>query len=130
MFRKKGVRPATLLKKRLWYSCFPVNFVKFLGTSFFIEHIWWLLLTGHLHGEKGTFTFFTKLFDKERRALIRAVHCVKSVQIRSSSPYFPAFGLNTERYEVPFRIQPDCVKIRTRKNSVFGHFSSSSYNSL
>ena len=26
--------PATLLKKRLWYRCFPVNFVKFLRTSF------------------------------------------------------------------------------------------------
>ena len=24
--------PATLLKKRLWHSCFPVNFVKFLKT--------------------------------------------------------------------------------------------------
>ena len=28
-------------------------------------------------------------------------HCVKSVRIRSySGPYFPAFGLNTERYGV------------------------------
>ena len=28
-------------------------------------------------------------------------HCVKSVQIRSfSGPYFPAFGLNTERYAI------------------------------
>ena len=23
-----GLRPATLLKKRLWHRCFPVNFVK------------------------------------------------------------------------------------------------------
>ena len=29
-----GLRPATLLKKRLWHRCFPVNFVKFLRTSF------------------------------------------------------------------------------------------------
>ena len=36
--------PATLLKNRLWYGCFPVNFVKFLKTSFYIEHFWWLLL--------------------------------------------------------------------------------------
>ena len=28
------VRAATLLKKRLWYRCFPVNFAKFLRTSF------------------------------------------------------------------------------------------------
>ena len=27
---KKGLRPATLLKKRLWHRCFPVNFAKFL----------------------------------------------------------------------------------------------------
>ena len=28
-------RPATLLKKKLWHKCFPVNFAKFLRTSFF-----------------------------------------------------------------------------------------------
>ena len=30
-----GLRPATLLKKRAWHSCFPVNFVKFLRTRFY-----------------------------------------------------------------------------------------------
>ena len=35
-----GLRPATLLKKRLWYRCFPVNFAKFLITPFIIEHLW------------------------------------------------------------------------------------------
>ena len=29
-----GLRSATLLKKRLWHSCFPVNFTKFLRTTF------------------------------------------------------------------------------------------------
>ena len=29
-----GLRPATLLKKRLWHRRFPVNFVKFLRTPF------------------------------------------------------------------------------------------------
>ena len=29
-----GLRPTTLLKKRLWHRCFPVNFVKFLRTTF------------------------------------------------------------------------------------------------
>ena len=42
-----------------------------------------------------------------------------------SSPYFPAFGLNTERCEVSFRNQCEWGKIRTRNNSVFGHFSRS-----
>ena len=40
----------------------------------------------------------------------------KSVRIRSfSGPYFPTFGLNMERYEVSFRIQFECRKLRTRK---------------
>ena len=52
-----------------------------------------------------------------------------------SGPYFSAFGLNTEIYFVNFRILSECgvnlriqsewVKIRTRKNSVFGNFSRS-----
>ena len=52
-----GLRPATLLKKRLWHRCFPANFTKFLRTSFLTEHLRWLLLTlviqgflqGHIH---------------------------------------------------------------------------------
>ena len=39
-----------------------------------------------------------------------------------SSPYFPVFGLNTEIYRENLRIQFEYRKIRTRKNSVFGHF--------
>ena len=43
-------------------------------------------------------------------------HCVKSVRIRSySGPHFPAFGLNTERYEVSHRIQLKFGKMVTRK---------------
>ena len=33
------LRPANLLKKRLWHRCFPVSFVKFLRTPFLTEHI-------------------------------------------------------------------------------------------
>ena len=36
-----GLRPATLLKRRLWHKCFPANFAKFLN---FTEHLRWLLL--------------------------------------------------------------------------------------
>ena len=54
-------------------------------------------------------------------------HCVKSVKIRSFfGPYFPSFGLNTERYGVSLGIHSECGKKRTRKNSVFGHFSPTS----
>ena len=58
--------------------------------------------------------------NSKSRKLIRLEdekeHCVKSVRIRSfSGPYFPAFGLNTERYGVSLRIQSECGKIRTKK---------------
>ena len=33
-----GLRVATLLKKRLWHSCFPLNFTKFLRTPFLTEN--------------------------------------------------------------------------------------------
>ena len=40
----KIMRPATLLKKRLWQMCFPLNFTQFLGIPFSIENLRWLLL--------------------------------------------------------------------------------------
>ena len=46
--------------------------------------------------------------------ICRELHCVKSVRIRSSSgPYFPAFGLNAERYSVSLRTQSEYGKTRT-----------------
>ena len=41
----RQLRPANLLKKRLWDRCFPVNFPKFVKAAFFIEHLRLLLLT-------------------------------------------------------------------------------------
>ena len=45
--------------------------------------------------------------------------------IRRDTKYFLAFGQNTERYKVSFRIQSECGKIGTKNNSVLGHFSRS-----
>ena len=48
--------------------------------------------------------------------LIREQHCMKSVRIQNvSGLYFPAFGLNTERYSVSLGIQSEFGKIWTRK---------------
>ena len=47
---KLQARSATLLKKRLWHRCFPVNFAKFLRTTFFKEYFWWLLLNVYSPG--------------------------------------------------------------------------------
>ena len=43
-FIGKQLQPANLSKKRLWYRCPSVNFVKLLRKPFFIEHFRWLLL--------------------------------------------------------------------------------------
>ena len=45
-------------------------------------------------------------------------------------PYFPAFELNTEIYRVIHRIKSEYRIIRTRNNSVFGHFSRNVYHLL
>ena len=42
-----------------------------------------------------------------------------------SGLYFLVFGMNTEIYGLNIRIQSEHRKIRTRNNSVFGHFSRS-----
>ena len=54
-------------------------------------------------------------FKKWKMFIMLDAHYVKSVRIRSySGPYFPAFGLNTERYGVSLRIQFECGTIWTR----------------
>ena len=51
----------------------------------------------------NTYTYIDFLFN------LGIYHCVKSVRIRSfTGSYFPAFGLNTEKYSVSIRIQSEC----------------------
>ena len=47
-----NLRPATLLKKRLWNRCFPMNFVKFLRT-FFLQNSSGRLLPTNLDNYKN-----------------------------------------------------------------------------
>ena len=75
-----GLRPATLLKKRLWHRCFPVNFVKFLRTPFFIERLWWLLLIFHVSTAYNiivTFkgNFFRIIFPRSSQVFVSCVLC-------------------------------------------------------
>ena len=57
-----GLRSPTLLKKRLWHRYLPVNFVKFLITPFYIEHLWWLLLMRIVKCIFLRFTIFEIIF--------------------------------------------------------------------
>ena len=61
----------------------------------------------------------------------RSSHCVQSVRILSfSSPYLPAFGLNTERYLVSLHIQSKSERNTDLKNSEYEHFSHSVYSTV
>ena len=80
-----GFRPATLLKERLRHRCFPVNFVKFLRTPFFIEHLCWLLLTlDHNVIKAGRHLFINKLTSKELRSIL----FLKNIKKLFSAKYF------------------------------------------
>ena len=77
----------------------------------------------------GTYFYYClKLFNNSNPSVIVIMppyhhHWVKSVRIRSfTCPYFPAFGLNTERFGVSLCIQCECGKIRTRKTPNTGTF--------
>ena len=39
-----SLRPAALLKMRLWHRCFSVTFPRFFRKPVFKEHLWWLFL--------------------------------------------------------------------------------------
>ena len=46
----------SLLKRRLWHLFFPVNFARFLRTTFFTEHLGWLLLGVEIHRDNQLFS--------------------------------------------------------------------------
>ena len=73
---------------------------------------------------KASSSEFCKISKKLYGALVNGTDTAWKVSKYGvfCGPYFPVFGLNTERYEVSLRIQSERRKIRTRKYSVFGHF--------
>ena len=79
------LRPATLLKKRLWHRCFPVNFAKFLRTSF-------------LQNTSGRMLLYNFDFSKKcGRALL-----IKSIGFLDSDFYHVVFNIPNVRYFVSF----------------------------
>ena len=63
-----SLRPATLLKKRLWHTCFPVNFAKLLRTFFLWNTSGWYFWN-LLHLSKKPMIYYspkTNLFLTQR----------------------------------------------------------------
>ena len=79
--------------------------------------IWSLLLKKSL---MENFTFCAVQRNRLRLSSVEFLLCAKYGVL--SGPYFPVFGVNTEIYSINLRIQSKYGKIRTRKNSVYGHF--------
>ena len=65
-YKVAGLRAATILKKRLWHRCFPVNFAKFLRTPFLWHTSQQLLLT------------FNRCWFKKPSLLMRPFRCLIS----------------------------------------------------
>ena len=55
------LRPATLLKKRLWHRCFPVNFAEFLRTTFLTEQLRWLLLKTSINSQILSMAYYVNV---------------------------------------------------------------------
>ena len=58
-YTHRSSRSEVFLKKRLFRSCFPANFEKFLRTTFFTEHLRWLRL--HKIFKKDECNWFEKM---------------------------------------------------------------------
>ena len=71
-----GLNPATVLKKRLWHGCFPVNFAKFLRTPFFTE-------LGRLE-EKGAVHEKNIIFKPEQIRMLKTLNVAQSDHITIS----------------------------------------------
>ena len=67
-----GLGPAALFKKRLRHRCFPVNFAKFLRTTFFKEHLQRLLLKMSVKNE----TLILETTKMWRWQLSIVLHCL------------------------------------------------------
>ena len=86
----------TLLKKRLWHRCFPVNFVKFLRTPFLTELLRWLLLLIDLISSVRLVWLRELLRLEEKKILIlhKQSECGNSLKLDSHLPkiffWFPS----------------------------------------
>ena len=130
---KSSVAAPTGANVCVWESvCLYVSCFAMFSNNFVLNEGVWPSWNLSLAAVKKSLTFvllsnllidnaWTWVSDQPHLSKARAAWKVSKYGV-ISGPYFPAFGLNTERYEVPLRIQFECGKIRTRNHYVFGHF--------
>ena len=76
----EGLRPAALLKKRLWHKCFPLNFVKLLRTPFLQNTSGRLLLC-----------FWFLSFHQNLKVCALKIRTIKYFQEKLHHGYFTGF---------------------------------------
>ena len=118
-FLIKLQRPATLLKKILRHRCFPVNFVKFLRTTFSqntsgrLLLFYWKLPENRLVKLEYPFTkkeYHHKLFHEKLSKISRGARCKTCLKltIKTLEPrqwrYFGVFFVNLEHILIILRI--------------------------
>ena len=109
-------------------------FVTVVDIKFFTNLLLWELDLGSLSGVQNNSRYkYVRRFSKQylKRVLQpkqpgvvcidrendiqKHTLCEKCPYLEFPGPFFPAFGLNTERYSVSLRIQSECEKTRTKK---------------
>ena len=110
-------------KSKVHWPRESLNFEPLVFNSSFLTHWLWVIYNGQSLGKSHCLLtdVLTMILSRSSNGKVKLVllpnfpvlHCVKSVQIRS---FF---------YSLNLRIQSECGKIRTRKNSVLGYFSHS-----
>ena len=113
-----GLRPAPLLKKRLWHRCFPVNFVKFLRTPFLQNTCGRLLL----EVKKTLYYKDVKFIESEKEDFNQVneafISRVKSCIISWSQKHGLLKTLPEWRTQV---LEPDSNRIKNLKNIIGLH---------
>ena len=103
-----GLRAATLLKNRLWHRCFPVNFAKFFRIPF-------------LQNTSGVTASVLKY------SITADLWKVLTWKFHENLFHEVTYSSGPENLNIYAPYYMKSVQIRTRKNSVFGHFSRSAY---
>ena len=92
-----GIRPATLLKKRLWHRCFLVIFTKFLRISF-LQNTSGRLLLIKCNFNLSTMLFRVKIQQKSFYNYLKQNYRASRGVIHALTPYF--LRLNESPYIV------------------------------
>ena len=90
LIKKSCLRPATLLKRRLWYRCSPVNFVKILRTPISIEHLQWLLLSLNIMIYKSSL-WLSRSRSSHQRCSIKIAVLKNLAKFTGKQPYWSLF---------------------------------------